>query len=70
MKLLLIAMALVVAGCVTDQQVWQQYAAKCNAYGYTQGTDAFAHCMQIQDQNKQSAYAAYVDRYASDHDLR
>lgn len=46
--LVLIAMALTagLGGCVSAQQLRQQDVAACQSYGFHEGTDAFAACLQ------------------------
>ncbi len=56
MKPLLIAVTLVLAGCVTEQQVWQQFENECSAYGYTSGTTVYGNCMQTQHLKHQAAH--------------
>lgn len=66
MKKALFAIALLLTGCVSPEQVAQQNAAACTASGYKTGTEEFDWCMikreqaQQQEQQEDAAYRSAV----------
>jgi hypothetical protein len=67
-KLMLLAAVLSLSACVDQKAAWQNTLAsqrqECSAYGFKEGTDAFANCMQSgigqRRQRAQMAAAAFM----------
>lgn len=55
-KLFAVAMATILCGCISPQEVRKQQMATCSGYGFRQGTPAFSKCMMDLDRqgNKES----------------
>lgn len=69
-KLMLLAAALLLTACVDQKAAWQNTLAsqrqECSAYGFKEGTDAFANCMQNGiDRRRQRAQMAAASFMAS-----
>ena len=62
--ILIIASALILTGCVSREQIHARHVNNCASYGFVQGTDGFAACMQGEyadrraDQRQRAANAA------------
>jgi hypothetical protein len=67
MKTTIIALGLALAlgGCVSREQLMLQDGNACRGYGYTQGSDAYASCMQTRDIQRDQARAAALQSFSA-----
>lgn len=63
-----IVVAVVLSGCTDPAQIRAENRAsdrqRCSDYGYQEGTDAFAHCMERSDEKREYAEQRAQDRKA------
>ena len=57
---MLILASVILAGCVSQADRVAADQQTCDAYGYPRGTNAFAICMQTQQQQRDAQSAAMV----------
>ncbi len=55
-----LALALTASGCMTLEERRALDMEQCRGYGFRQGTDAFAQCMQTIDVERAAARRTYV----------
>lgn len=41
------------SGCVSREEIFQEYKEKCRSFGFTEGTTPFSECMEKQDIEQQ-----------------
>ncbi|MET3889312.1 hypothetical protein ABIE41_000388 [Bosea sp. OAE506] len=57
-----VALALTASGCITLEERRALDMEQCRGYGFRQGTDAFAQCMQNIDLERADARRAFAYR--------
>ena len=60
-----LALAVLLAGCMTPEQRYAADEAKCRSYGFKKRNDAFAECMQRIDLDRKARLrdGPYVDGF-------
>lgn len=53
---------LALAGCISDQEQLALDQDKCSSYGYRPGTDRFADCVRMQDQQRAAEEQRFRER--------
>ena len=58
-----LALAVLLAGCMTSEQQHAADEAKCRSYGFKKRNDAFAECMQRIDLDRRARFRddPYID---------